>query len=347
MSKIYVLYHASCKDGTASKYAAWAKYRSGATYIAVNYGQPVPEMEPESEVYILDFAYPKDVLEALQDVHKSVVVLDHHKTSEEALRGVKGCQFDMHRSGCVMAWNYFHPGVPVPDLLQDVMDRDLWLFKRPNSKSIHHALDLLDGNMASWDTIVKSPELYRATVEVGNTLLQKEYLAVLSYVKGKIKIINFKDFKVGITNSSDLASEIGNAICESPAMKTRVDFAIVYCITKDNDVLLSFRSRPDFDVSEVAKTLGGGGHKCASGAKVSLEVLSKILREQYLIKGWVVKSKGSEPDSKWEVSSVDVNTGKPTVFSTEKLAYRHIGKNEKVSLKGYEYKPFPFYEDDV
>lgn len=278
-NKVYVLYHAHCTDGTGSKYAAWSKFGNNATYIAVNYGQPVPEMEPKSRVYILDFSYPKDVLEALQGVHSSVVVLDHHKTAEEALRGVKDCHFDMHRSGCVMAWHYFHPEVAVPDLLLDIMDRDLWLFKRPNSKAIHEALGLLKGNMESWDTIVKSPELYKATIEVGNTLLQRQQMTVESYIKGKVKVINFKGFKVGITNATDLSSEIGNAICLNGNQP--VDFAIVYCITKDNEVLLSLRSLEEFDTTEIAKSLGGGGHKNASGAKVSLDTLVKILKEKY------------------------------------------------------------------
>lgn len=275
-TNIYVLYHAHCTDGTGSKYAAWKKFGKDAKYIAVNYGKPVPEMEPKSEVYILDFSYPRNVLEGLQAVHEKVVVLDHHKTAEEALKGLKCCHFDMHKSGCVLAWEYFHPDVAVPELLLDIQDRDLWHFKRPTSKATHAGLSLLEGDMESWGQAVKWPVYYKQITFNGDLLLKREALIIKSAIKSKIKQIEFCGYKCGITNSTDLASEIGNAICVDK--KLNVDFAVVYCITSEDDVLLSLRSAGDFDVSEIAKKFGGGGHKNASGARVSIETLAEILK---------------------------------------------------------------------
>ncbi len=276
-TNIYVLYHAHCTDGTGSKFAAWSKFKTGAKYIAVNYGKPVPDMEPNSEVYILDFSYPKDVLEKLQSIHKSVTVLDHHKTAEDDLKGLKGCHFNMNKSGCVMSWEYFHPGSEAPELLKDIQDRDLWQFQRPNSKFVHVALALLEGDMTLWDRIVKKPEFYDLLVENGKSLLQKQDLTVKSAVKGKVKIIEMFGHRVGITNYTDLASEIGNAICLDKALS--VAFAVVYCITNENRVLLSLRSIGDFDVSAIAKThFGGGGHKNASGAVIDILTLASILQ---------------------------------------------------------------------
>jgi len=279
MNNIYVLYHAHCTDGTGSKYAAWKKFKNNAKYIAVNYGQPLPEMIPNSEVYILDFSYPRDVLEELMKAHSKVVVLDHHKTAEEALRGLPCCTFDMHKSGCVLAWEYFHPGISVPSLLLDIQDRDLWLFKRDNSKSIHAGLVTYKGDMDYWDEAVEIYEIYEHLVRSGNTILLVQNLKVESAVKHKVKVINFLGYKVGVTNSTDFASEIGNGICLSPEHK--VDFALVYAITTDNEALCSLRSLPEFDVSAVAKKFGGGGHKNAAGFRVSLETLNDILFESY------------------------------------------------------------------
>lgn len=273
---IYVLYHAHCTDGTGAKYAAWKKFGDNAQYIPVQYGRPVPKMELGSDVYIVDFSYPRDVLQELQNVHNSVVVLDHHKTAEEALRGLKCCHFDMHKSGCVMAWEYFHPETPVPELLLDIQDRDLWLFKRRHSKAVHAGLAMFEGNMKDWDLAAKGQSYYANMIRNGELMLKREALIIKSAVKSKVKKIQFAGYKCGITNSSDLASEIGNGICLSKELA--VDFAVVYCITNDDDVLLSFRSTGDFDVSEIAKKFGGGGHKNASGAKINIETLSKILK---------------------------------------------------------------------
>ncbi len=283
---IYVLYHAHCTDGTGAKYAAWKKFKDSAVYKAVQYGKPVPDMVPGSEVYIVDFSYPRDVLEELQSVHKSVVVLDHHKTAEEALKGCPGCTFDMNKSGCVLAWEHFHPDEPVPMLLQNIQDRDIWKFELRNSKEVHAGLQLLKGDMHKWDLAAADPNKpiplgthqfrYHWIVENGRTLLQKQDMTVEAAVKGKVKVIDFAGYKCGITNYTDLASEIGNAICLDRDLN--VDFALVYCITKDDDVLCSLRSIGDFDVTKIAGKFGGGGHQKAAGCKISVETLCKILK---------------------------------------------------------------------
>ncbi|MDP3994318.1 MAG: bifunctional oligoribonuclease/PAP phosphatase NrnA [bacterium] len=46
------------------------------------------------------------------------------------------------------------------------------------------------------------------------------------------------------------------------------DFGILMVETEENSLSISFRSRTGFDVSEVAKKLGGGGHIMAAGASL-------------------------------------------------------------------------------
>lgn len=77
MSKNYVLYHANCFDGSGAAYAAWAALGDKDTsYIPVQYGEAPPEMESGSNIYIVDFSYPKDVLTGLLDASEKLVVLD-------------------------------------------------------------------------------------------------------------------------------------------------------------------------------------------------------------------------------------------------------------------------------
>ena len=275
---IYVLYHAHCTDGTGSKYAAWRKFGNKAKYIAVAYGKPMPELELGSEIYIVDFSYPKAVLEAMNAEHASVTVLDHHKTAEADLKDLPYCHFNMDKSGCVMAWEFFHPGITTPALLLDIQDRDLWLFKRPNSKAIHAALQLLDGNMEDWDLAAKGVGHYQKLVESGNLLLKRQDKAVKSAVDHKVKVTTLFGHKCGLINANDLSSEIGCGLYDSKALN--VDFALIYCITKENSVLLSLRSKGDFDVSALAAKFGGGGHKNAAGGQTDIDTLVKILKEE-------------------------------------------------------------------
>jgi nanoRNase/pAp phosphatase (c-di-AMP/oligoRNAs hydrolase) len=278
-NKIFVLYHASCTDGLGAKYAAWKKFGDTAAYFAIQYNGPIPEMPEGSEVYIVDFSYPKAVLEEMMKVHKSVVVLDHHKSAEADLRGMSCCKFDMTKSGAVLAWEYFHPSKVIPDLLLDIQDRDLWKFKRLNSKPVHAGLQLLKGSMEAWDKLTKDPHAYFNLIETGKALLKQQDMKVDSVAKYKVKVVPFLGYNVGITNATDNASEIGNAICISKEYD--VDFAIIYCVTKDDDVLCSARSDVEgknTDVSEFAKQFGGGGHRNAAGFKISLEILTKVLK---------------------------------------------------------------------
>ena len=49
------------------------------------------------------------------------------------------------------------------------------------------------------------------------------------------------------------------------------DFGVIMVETDKDNLSVSFRSRKDFDVSKIAKEVGGGGHKPAAGAKVEAQ----------------------------------------------------------------------------
>ena len=284
MSKIYILSHAPCMDGTGARFSAWKRFGNKAEYFYVNYGNPVPEMEPNSEVYILDFSYPREVLEGLQKTHKLVQVIDHHATAKTALEGVKNCVFDISKSGAVLSWEYFNPGTPVPKLLAHVQDRDLWKFEIPYTKEVIKGLALLEGDMTKWNDVYLTeigsnlpgnPWTLERLREAGSVLEISDSIKIKSALKSKVKIIKFQGFEIGICNTGELASEICNAICESKELN--VDFAAAYCITPKDEVLFSLRSVGVMDVSRIAEKWGGGGHKNASGFRTDLKTLIKIL----------------------------------------------------------------------
>lgn len=59
------------------------------------------------------------------------------------------------------------------------------------------------------------------------------------------------------------------------------DFGVIMVETKKNVLSVSLRARVNFDVSKIAKEVGGGGHKAASGAKIEgmkfNEAVEKVL----------------------------------------------------------------------
>lgn len=273
--KTHVLFHKNCSDGTGAKFAAWKKFRDKALYTPVQYGDGLPHIEDGSDVYILDFSYSREVLEALRLRSKSILVLDHHKTAQEALEGLPYAQFDMNRSGAVLAWQHFHPDTPIPDLLLDIQDRDLWRWERSTSRDLTAALPLTKNSMPAWDNLATDQEYYLSTVERGKTKSLFDSLAVESALKTvhPFQLEAFgRVYQVGLVNATSLGSDIGNHLCTDLSF----DIGMPYFISDMGKLVLSFRSVGDLDTTVISKALGGGGHKNASGATVNLELLAYL-----------------------------------------------------------------------
>jgi nanoRNase/pAp phosphatase (c-di-AMP/oligoRNAs hydrolase) len=276
---IYVLFHANCFDGTGAKYAAWKHFGDRAQYIPVQYGQPFPEIVPlakESEVYIIDFSYSREVLEDVYDKVGTLVVLDHHKTAEEALKGLEYAKFDMAKSGAVMAWEYFHPGKPVPLLLLHVQDGDLWKFRLNRTKDVRAALPMLESSMERWDVLCnpKATNAWEFFLDQGRTIVTNNDREVKFLANNRVTVLPYKGYKAGVYNTTVLISEAGNTVCKERS--NDLDFSMSYFIDQDGTPVVSFRSIGDMDVSVLAKELQGGGHKNAAGARVTMQFLSDL-----------------------------------------------------------------------
>ncbi len=129
MNKIDLLItHKNCADGTGAALAV-LKYCEEVGYrpeiFRAQYGCEVPDVKGMN-VLMVDFSFKREILEELNRDAKLLHVLDHHKTSEEDLKGLDYCHFDGTHSGAVLAWNYLYPEAEVPPLLQYIEDRDIW-----------------------------------------------------------------------------------------------------------------------------------------------------------------------------------------------------------------------------
>lgn len=83
VSKHYILYHRGCSDGIGAAWAAWIALGDKAEYIPVLYGEPVPEIEDGSIVYLVDFSYPLKIIMDLKSRGVIVRIIDHHKSAYE------------------------------------------------------------------------------------------------------------------------------------------------------------------------------------------------------------------------------------------------------------------------
>lgn len=265
-----VWYHSNCYDGFGAAWAASKFLGRGddVVYQPVSYSYPPPEFLAEDDIYIVDFSFPRDVLLQIKDKAKSLIVLDHHKTAEEALRGLDFCVFDMDRSGAGITWDYFHKNTTRPALINLIEDRDLWRFKVPGSKAFHSFILGEPFDFGRWDEIASQLEgdSAFAIYESGQTIL--DYAATLvQKIISKSWLGKIEGHTVALCNIASHWSEVGEALCFK---HPEAAFGASFTVLPDLTVMWSLRSLSDFDVSAIAKIFGGGGHKNAAGFKSDL-----------------------------------------------------------------------------
>jgi len=263
--KTYVIYHKNCYDGFCAAWIAKKALPADTIFIPANYGDTVPDIAPGSEIYILDFSYPKPVLQSLHFESKKLVVLDHHKTAQANLEGLDYCIFDMDRSGAGMTWDYFFPNEPRPRLVNYVEDRDLWRFKLGGTREVFEWVASFPMDFDKWDEL--SAELTK-----DDWYVLMEGGAILRYVNQKIEIackeammVEIAGYTVPVVN---VPYSMGSDCCERLLeLYPEAPFSAYYLMRGDGEQQWGLRGRSsdDFDVSEIAKQFGGGGHKKASG----------------------------------------------------------------------------------
>lgn len=256
-----VLYHGNCLDGFGAAYAAWLHFGDAAEYIPVQYGDNPPEVNGKN-VYILDFSYPRETLLQMAAKAKTITVLDHHKTAEEDLRGITFATFDMTKSGCVLAWEHFHPDKFVPAMLARIQDRDLWQFKFETTKPFCEALrNIIPFDFTEWDSIVNSESKLYSLIALGETLLSVFNREVENLMPQAYEVSLLGKKGLAVNANAKYASELGNRLAQKSG-----SFGLVwYFDGAAKQFNYSLRSIGDYDVSAMAKMYGGGGHKNAAG----------------------------------------------------------------------------------
>lgn len=265
-----VIYHGNCRDGFGGALAAWKKFGDEASYIPARTQEAAPEGLVDKTVYLVDYSYSKQQLDALVAQNSSVIVIDHHKTAEEAVTAFPENVFDLSHSGAVLAWKYFHPDTEVPLLLQYIEDHDLWKFKLPDTRPFGAALGEYEMTFPSWDDLMERLEdatFFAEFVSHGQIIAAYQDKLVESIMEFREKIL-FQGYEGYAINASRIhRSILGNKLAELNKQEGREPFGIVY-YRYEGHVHCSLRSRDDFDVRLLAEKYGGGGHTQAASIRV-------------------------------------------------------------------------------
>ncbi len=260
---IVVFYHEECSDGFGGAWAAWKKFGGKADYIPIEHQAPLPEGLKGKQIFFVDIVPDEETVKKLISSNSSVVAIDHHKTNEFKINLFKEYSFDNNHSGAVLAWKYFHPDKPVPKLLLFIEDGDIWKWEYPESEKFISALALEDFDFNVFDRIaadIENPEKLKEYLSRGE-IVSKHSQKIVNWLSRTAIPVDFEGYSVYAVNAPDfIKGLVANRLADEYP-----PFAIAWVQEKDN-IFVSLRSGSnDFDVSEIAKKYGGGGHKAAAG----------------------------------------------------------------------------------
>lgn len=269
--KHLVIYHAPCLDGFTAAWVAWKEFGDEAEYLPAGYSDDpvIPDVD-DRIVYILDYSYPEKQMREIARRAETVIVLDHHKSAQAALaplleEGIIEGEFDMERSGAGMAWDFFNVDEPRPEFLNYVEDRDLWRKSLPNCEQINIAMFSYEYTFENWEKFFENDiqmlrdegfAIWRKHMRDVNELKdQAMHLTIGGYR-------NIPTVNCNYMFGSDLAGQ----------MCIGLPFAAYFMMNGNGEYVFGLRSEAgspkEVDVSEIAKSYGGGGHKNAAGFRI-------------------------------------------------------------------------------
>jgi len=255
-----VIYHANCTDGFAAAFAAWNTLGDRATYIPAAYGDAPPDVSGKN-VLIVDFSYSREDLLRMRGEARSILVLDHHKTAQAALEGLDFVQFDLKCSGAMMTWSLFNPDEFPPDLIRYIQDRDLWLWKLPQTREFSMGLMSVPHDFGAYAALMHAGAV-RSTIERGQAVVGFMDSEIASLCKHAVhrRLRAAPHLSCGVLNTHMWVSEVGARICQD------YDVAAMWNLDLNSKKWrVSLRSREGVDVAGIARDFGGGGHTGAAG----------------------------------------------------------------------------------
>lgn len=272
---IHVLYHNHCADGFLARVIAQRKLGFAVKYHAVNYKEPVPMVfnhDLDADVYILDFSYPRETLEWIRSKVRKLVVLDHHKTALENLKGLDYCTFDMKKSGAMLAWEHFFPKQLPPMIVRYVQDRDLGNPWSDPENAMGASLNVHAGlfraqprTYDAWSRWLDAENL-DPLIDAGAVITRMDQRIIRTVAEHPLWI-RVGDHEVP---AAQLSPEYISDACNAMLLAhPDAPFAACWFVNGTGQVVYSLRSRRGgFDVSALAKSLGGGGHAQAAGFSI-------------------------------------------------------------------------------
>jgi hypothetical protein len=303
--KTYVIYHSADLDGLFCYEIAKAFYAGqkpfettdGQTrsdfieFIGWNHGEPVPEIEPGSEVVMLDLGIEALIQDAIEK-SISMTWIDHHENIVTKYKDIEMCgsrlpdvaacrqafQFFKKKSEIwngtapLVEWSlptseeYLNRAVYEPAGIRLAGEYDVWDHRDPNCMPFQLGAKL--DTKALHIFLTDDAHTFAHTISQGGLLLAEK-------IETNKKLISdigfdaiFQDRKVLACNVAHSNSQVFDSMMKDEH-ELLVAFSYNGRLRKWKFSLYQNPKHPEIDVSKIARKCGGNGHRGAAGFECS------------------------------------------------------------------------------
>lgn len=291
--KVLIVYHKVDLDGVFSAAVAKMKYESKGYECVLypwTYGDSMDGIEEKvaGDIDILtlvDLSFPdneRKLLEFNELCPSGVVWIDHHATSIEHYKDarIRGKR-EIGTAACELTWKFLFPNRDVPLLIQYLSAYDVWNKDRFEWDDVMAVQYAMRGRVG---LNVKSAQNYLEYYKNESRELQlsfmdgliKEGASILGYLSRKNKSecelysfeAEFMGFKAICMNTLDFNS----TTFESAWDPNKYDLMLPFAVKSNGKVRCSlYTTKPEINCGEIAKALGGGGHRQAAGFELDFD----------------------------------------------------------------------------
>lgn len=284
-----IVYHMGCPDGIASLWCATYFTDIKIKYPCIAGKNPILDVKDKSILFVDICPQPYYLLN-IAKIAKQIIILDHHKTSLTLLGDIEDkirehnnifVDIDMDRSGCQITWDFFAgKGTIRPEFIEYIADRDLWLWKLPNSKEYNIGLKEIgyinDTDLSKFTTLMANPNEKYNLIQYGSVIdcANKKHLEIGANSAIQVSMqIDGKKYNIWLGGNINpgLRSEFGALLCNKKLKDefgSLPDFSATWQYNPStNEWWISLRGLVNIspDLSLIAQKYGGGGHPLASG----------------------------------------------------------------------------------
>lgn len=280
MKKLHIIHHNDL-DGICGAAIVYRHYNQNADpndpacprevhFYETNYNYPPPVglMAHGDRVVIVDFSYPPEGMEKIHAAvwakyqETDITWIDHHKTAVAYGYSWPGLRdfTDKGRSGCELAWDYFFPLEPVPEVVRHIGDYDSWRLKIPESKRFYEGakLSLLNPTAERWSLLLENaPSVFFEIMREGRTAeaYRDQCTAMISRTYAyRTSIAGIEAIAMNLYGFG--SQQFGEAFHRYPIVIAYIHDGYRYTVSIYSETV---------DVAKIARAHGGGGHTGAAG----------------------------------------------------------------------------------